>query len=156
MIERPKQSLLASKYPRLQEIYYKLDNQNRAIYAKEQKIVSLEEELDNTRGVFKGKQRKELQSQINNLKDQVASMKQRLSGIVVEYGYKNVGDFYNELNVARKEYDEYKEAVSKWENQKEGKVEKKSIHEIIEPKMREYERNNVPRKKNRSYDRGTR
>lgn len=51
---------------------------------------------------------------------------------------------------------EYKEAVSKWKKQKAGKVEKKSVHQFIEQKMREYERNTVPRRRSRSYDRGAR
>ena len=48
------------------------------------------------KGIFKGKQRRELQEQAERLKTQIANMKQHLSLIVQEYGYKNVKDFLAE------------------------------------------------------------
>ena len=79
--EMPKKSELASKYPRLADIYNKLEKQNEAIYHREQKLASVEKEIAGTKGIFKGKQRKELQEQAEQLQSQIASMKQYLSSI---------------------------------------------------------------------------
>lgn len=65
--EQPKKSPLAIKYPRLSEIHSKLEEQNHAIYQRGQQLSVLKEEVDNTKGVFKGKQRKELQEQSSQL-----------------------------------------------------------------------------------------
>lgn len=53
--EMPVKSVLASKFHRLTDIYHKLEKQNEAIYEREQQLGSLEKELANTKGVFKGK-----------------------------------------------------------------------------------------------------
>lgn len=64
--ERPRKSPLAAKYPRLIEIYGRLEGQNTAIYRREQQLSELEQEYANTKGIFRGTQRKELQRQIRN------------------------------------------------------------------------------------------
>ena len=56
----------------------------------------MEKELAGAKGIFKAKQRKELQEQAEQLKVQIASMKQYLSSIVQGYGYKNVKEFLTE------------------------------------------------------------
>ena len=112
--ERPKQSLLASKYPRLEEIYNKLEQQNEAIYRKEQQLSAVERECAELKGIFKGKQRRELQEQTERLKTQIANLKQHLSHIVQEYGYKNVKEFLTEYRTAKAEFNDYQSAVAKW------------------------------------------
>ena len=68
--EMPKKSDLASKYPRLADIYNKMEKQNKVICQREQQLASVEKEIAVTKGIFKGKQRKELQEQAepDNLK----------------------------------------------------------------------------------------
>ena len=49
--EMPKKSALASKYPRLMDIYHKLEKQNAAIYEREQQLASVEKELAGAKGI---------------------------------------------------------------------------------------------------------
>ena len=121
--EMPKKSALASKYPRLVDIYNKLEKQNTAIYEREQQLASVEKELAGAKGIFKAKQRKELQEQAEQLKVQIASMKQYLSSIVQGYGYKNVKEFLIEYRASKEEYSDYQSAVAKWEQQTGNKVD---------------------------------
>lgn len=58
----PKQSVLASKFHRLDGIYQKLDEQNKSINKREQQLKTLEHKLSEVKGMFKGKERKQLQS----------------------------------------------------------------------------------------------
>ena len=111
----PKKSELASKYPRLTDIYHKLERQNTAIYERELQIASVEKEIAGTKGIFKGKQRKELQEQAEELKTQIANMKQYLSSVVQGYGYKNVKEFLTEYKASKVEYGDYRKAVAEWE-----------------------------------------
>ncbi len=51
----------ASKYPRLADIYNKLEKQNTAINEREQQLANVEKELAETKSILNAKQRKELQ-----------------------------------------------------------------------------------------------
>lgn len=113
--EMPKKSEFASKYPGLADIYSKLEKQNTAIYQREQQLAGVEKEIAGTKGIFKGKQHKELQEQAEQLKTQIANMKQYLSSIVQGYGYKNVKEFLAEYRASKAEYSDYQSAVAKWE-----------------------------------------
>lgn len=90
----------------------------------------MEKELAGAKGLFKGKQRKELQEQTEQLRTQVADMKQYLSSIVQGYGYKNVKEFLAE-------YSEYQSAVAKWEQQTENKAESDSFRKRLQQKQQE-------------------
>ena len=119
MPEMPVKSELVSIYPKLSEIYCKLDEQNRTIYQREYQLAGLEKEITMAKGIFKAKQKKELQEKAEHLRIQIANMKQRLSGIVRDYGYKNVQEFMTVYKTAKTEYNEYKTAFSKWEQEME-------------------------------------
>ena len=121
--EMPKKSALASKYPRLTDIYHKLEKQNTAIYERERQLANVEKEVAGAKGIFKAKQRKELQEQAEQLKTRMANMKQYLSSIVQGYGYKNVKEFLIEYRASKDEYSDYQSAVAKWEQQTGNKVD---------------------------------
>ena len=113
--EMPKKSALASKYPRLTDIYHKLEKQNTAIYERERLLANVEKEVAGAKGIFKAKQRKELQEQAEELKTQIANMKQYLSSVVQGYGHKNVKEFLAEYKASKVEYGDYRKAVAEWE-----------------------------------------
>ena len=135
--EKPKKSKLASKYPRLADIYNKLEKQNEAIYHREQQLTSVEKEIAGTKGIFKGKQRKELQEQAEQLQSQIAIMKQYLSSIVQSYGYKNVKEFLAEYRASKVEYSDYQSAVTRWEQQTGNKVESDGFRARLQQKQME-------------------
>ena len=135
--EMPKKSALASKYPRLADIYNKLEKQNTAIYEREKELANVEKELAGAKGIFKAKQRKELQEQAEQLKTQIANMKQYLSSIVQGYGYKNVKEFLAEYRASKAEYSDYQSAVAKWEQQTGNKAESDSLKARLQRKQQE-------------------
>ena len=97
----------------------------------------MEKELAGAKGIFKVKQRKELQEQVEQLQTQIANMKQYLSSIVQGYGYKNVKEFLTEYKVSKTEYADYQSSVVKWEPQTGNKVESDSIQARLQRKQRE-------------------
>ena len=126
--EMPKKSALASKYPRLADIYNKLEKQNTAIYEREKQ-----------------------------LKIQIANMKQYLSSIVQGYGYKNVKEFLAEFKVSKAEYADYQSAVAKWEQQTGNKAEPDSLKAKLQRKTQEVkERENNRKSYHYRSDRGGR
>ena len=157
MPEMPKKSVLASKYPRLTDIYNKLEKQNTAIYEREQQLASVEKELAEAKGIFKAKQRKELQEQAEQLKTQIANMKQYLSSIVQGYGYKNVKEFLAEYRASKVEYTDYQLAVTRWEQQTGNKAESDSLKARLQRKQQEVkERENNRQSYHRRDDKGGR
>ena len=79
------------------------------------------------KGIFKGKQRRELQEQAERLKTQIANMKQHLSLIVQEYGYKNVKNFLAEYRASKAEFNDDQSAVAKWKQQTGEEAEPESV-----------------------------
>lgn len=86
----------------------------------------MEEKLEKTRGIFKGKQRKELQEKISGLVSQIDSMKKQLSNIVRDYGYKNVKEFLTAYVLSEAAYRDYQKAMSEWKHGSNGKREPES------------------------------
>lgn len=154
----PVKPALAEQYPNLSAIYRKLDNQNHAIYLKEQKLAEVKKELENTKGLFKGKRRKELQADINELVPLVDTMKQQLSEIVQGYGYKNVKEFLAKYAAAQAAYGEYLRAVKAWNNSIERRENPVSVLAKLERnKQRIRERDNKSKRTHsRSRDRDAR
>lgn len=140
-VSEPIKSKLVSKYLRLEKIYRNLEQQNCAIYAIEQKITILEGEIVKTKGIFKGKQRKELQEQVDQLKGQIINMKQHLSQTVQNEGYENVKAFLKEYNASKVEYDSYKKKVKAWEYQTGSKAKSGSIMDKLQQKTSEMRKN---------------
>ena len=157
VLEMPKKSALVSKYPRLVDIYNKLEKQNTAIYEREKQLANVEKELAGAKGIFKAKQRKELQEQAEQLKTQIANMKQYLSSIVQGYGYKNVKEFLAEFKVSKAEYADYQSTVAKWEQQTGNKAEQDSLKAKLQRKKQEVkERENNRQSHHYRADRGGR
>lgn len=146
--DKPKKSARAAEYPRLEEIYVKLQQQNRAITQKEQRLRNMGMELQECKGIFKGKKRKELQGEIEKIKEQLESMKQGLSDFVTSYGYQNVRAFLVEHEKSRAEYTWYRQAVSVWERMYGGYREEKP--KSIRARLKQHEEQIKQRERNRS------
>ena len=142
---------------RLADIYSKLEKQNKAICQREQQLASVEKEIAGTKGIFKGKQRKELQEQAEQLMIQIANMKQYLSSIVQSYGYNNVKEFLAEYHTCKTEYCDYQSAVARWEQQAGNKAESDSLKARLQRQAQEVkERENNRQSQHYRSDRGGR
>lgn len=147
-----------AKYPRLEDIYERLQKQNNAIVQTEKKLGNLEMELQACKGIFKGKRRKELLGEIEQTKKQSEQMKSGLTSIVTAYRYQNVKAFLVEYQKAKAEYAWYMQAADNWE-QRYGKQKEQQPKSILarlkqhEEQIKQRERNHTPVQKR---DRGAR
>ncbi len=135
--ERPRMSEGAANYPRLQGIYDELDRRNRAIYSEERQLSLLQLRLLELKGVFKVKERKEVQEQIEESEREIANMTESLQHIAGSYGYKTVQNFMTEYNVARNENSAYEKELADWKR-KYGPKEELSGNDFIERIMEEW------------------
>lgn len=135
--ERPKMSEGATNYPRLQEIYDELDKRNWAIHTEQRQLNLLELSLSELKGVFKAKERKEVQARIEESKRKIANMTESLQHIVKGYGYKSVQDFMVEYNTARSENSAYEKELAEW-RRKYGPKEELRGNDLIEQMMEDW------------------
>ena len=153
--EVPKKSVLASKFHRLEGIYQKLDEQNKTIYKREQQLKTLEQKLSEVKGMFKGKERKQLQEQIGQLQIQIENMKRYLPTIVQGDGYKNVKEFLAEYKASKAEYGDYRKAVAEWEKLTGEKVDD-SFRAKLQQKQQEAKEQNRHAEHHKKNGRGAR
>ena len=115
--KKPEEPLLLSKYPVIMELDAELKRRNEEIFAVEQERSNLEIELSECTGVFKKKQRKELQERISVLDKKAEKMKSELSRVLRDAGYANAAEFFTELFAVREEKRKYEEACKEWQQE---------------------------------------
>lgn len=115
--KKPEEPLLLSKYPVIMELDAELNRRNKEIFAVEQERGNLEIELTECTGVFKQKQRKELQERISLLGKKAEKMKTDLSKVLQDAGYANAAEFFTELFAVREEKRKYDEACKEWQEE---------------------------------------
>lgn len=115
--KKPEEPLLLSKYSMIMKLDVELKRKDEEIFAVEQERGKLEIELSECSGVFKQKQRKELQGRITLLNKKVEKMKAELSKVLRDAGYANAAEFYTELFAVREEKRKYEEACKVWQEE---------------------------------------
>lgn len=158
--KQPEMTRLASKYPRFFKIYNELEQQNKAIYKKEKQRSAKKKELSEIKGWFKGRKKKELQEEIDDLTSQIRNMKDYLPKIVQKVGYRNVQEFLKDFKTAKSEYSQYQKAIAQWK-QETGKEPETQPHGVkaklaANRKKIEQEQKNTQRTRSQSKDRGAR
>lgn len=112
--KKPIAPLLLSKYPVITKLDAELKRRNEEIFAIEQERSNLEIELSECTGVFKKKQRKELQERTLLLDKKVEKMKTDLSRVLRDAEYANAAEFFTELFAVRNEKLKYEEDCKIW------------------------------------------
>ncbi len=114
---KPKMPPEAAMYAKLKKIDAELKRQNSIIFEVEHERSLLEIERSDLKGFARLTTRKgELDRKIA-LKDEEAEvLKKGLSGIVRQYGFANVQEFYNTFRTSEDAYRRYQKDLSKWED----------------------------------------
>ena len=158
--KQPEMTRMASKYPRFFKVHNELEQQNTAIYKKEQQRTVKKKELSEVKGWLKGRKKKELQEEITELTSQIRDMKDYLPKIVQRVGYRNVQEFLKDFQIAKSEYSQYQKAIAQWK-QETGKEPEQQSHGVraklaANRKKIEQEQKNTQRTRSQKKDRGAR
>jgi hypothetical protein len=108
MREYPEAPEWKEDFIRLRRINGELSTHNDKIYDSEQKMMDLKQELEQTKGLFKEKERKQLKEQISEIEQLLEGQKEELSEIVQKHGFGTVKEFaikYNELIDTKEMYE---------------------------------------------------
>ena len=115
MPPKPKLEIDIQEFKQMENLKYRLDNQLKAIrQAESVELPRLEKELQNITGFFKGEEKREAQTKIDNCKKRIVKMKDQLKQIVKESGYSTVKEFLKNYNKAYEIVAEYKEELRLW------------------------------------------
>ena len=110
-------------------------------------IIQLKEQLEEVKGLFKGKERKSLESRIANVQERLSSMKTYLNTIVNNSGYKSIQGFMRVYKKAEGEVLAYQKAMEQYRTRGGQKPpEEESIREQLRRLAEEAKRNEVSRK----------
>jgi hypothetical protein len=112
---RPVMPPEAAAFPRLQKIKVTLDKQNHLIFEAERERNKLEIKLSDLKGLARLTKKKELESRIATKNEEIRTLKAGLSGIVRQYGFATVQDFYTAFYTAQRVTDAYQKECAKWE-----------------------------------------
>ena len=156
--EQPKMTRLASKYPKLFKVNKELEDQNGAIQQKQKQLSAKKKELSEVKGWFKGRKKKELQKEIDELKSQIRDMKDYLPRIVQKIGYRSVQDFLKDFKASQTEYSQYRTAIEKWKKETGKEPVAHGIRAKLAEKKQEIqnEQKNKQHTRSQNKDRGAR
>lgn len=156
--EQPKMTRLASKYPKLFKVNKELEDQNGAIQQKQKQLSAKKKELSEVTGWFKGRKKKELQKEIDELKSQIRDMKDYLPRIVQKIGYRSVQEFLKDFKASQTEYSQYRTAIEKWKKETGKEPVAHGIRAKLAEKKQEIqnEQKNKQHTRSQNKDRGAR
>lgn len=156
--EQPKMTRLASKYPKLFKVNKELEDQNGAIQQKQKQLSAKKKELSEVKGWFKGRKKKELQKEIDELKNQIRDMKDYLPMIVQKIGYGSVQEFLKDFKASQTEYSQYRTAIKKWKKETGKEPVAHGIRAKLAEKKQEIqnEQKNKQHTRSQNKDRGAR
>ena len=156
--EQPKMTRLASKYPKLFKVNKELEEQNSAIQKKQKQLSAKKKELSEVKGWFKGRKKKELQKEIDELKSQIRDMKDYLPRLVQKIGYRSVQEFLKDFKDSQTEYSQYRTAIEKWKKETGKEPVAHGIRAKLAEKKQEIqnEQKNKQHTRSQNKDRGAR
>ena len=156
--KQPEMTRLASKYPKFFKVKKELDEQNTAIQQKQKQLSAKKKELSEVKGWFKGRKKKALQEEIDELTSQIRNMKDYLPRIVQKIGYRSVQEFLKDFKVSQTEYSEYRTAIEKWKKETGKEPVAHSIRAKLAEKKQEIqnEQKNKQHTRKQNKDRGAR
>ena len=146
------------EFRKMQDTKEKLEKQIAAIRNLEQyEIPQLKEELEEIKGLFRGKERKSLESRIADTQERLSSMKTYLNTIVNNSGYKSVQGFMRVYKKAEEEVLAYQKAMEQYGTRGGQKPpEEESIRQQLLRLAEEAKRNENSRKTTLKKEKGAR
>ena len=135
---QPKITVDITEFRKMQGIKQDLDKQVRIIRQIEEKeLPDLLRQSGDLKGIFKSKERKEVERQIGIAQNRVSDLKSYMAKAVNRYGYKNIQSFIKVYGQCEKAVRQYQKELEEW---KENNGLKQPKPESIRDKIRRYER----------------
>ena len=130
-------------------------------------LPKLKQQLADTKGIFKGKERKALTEQIERTEKEIAEKLDKLPDVLKEDGYPDVQAFMATYRKAEAVVEQYNRDLAAWERQVRGKrkpakkeqakpPERENVLKRLRQLQAEGKQRNPPRQRKKSFDRDSR
>lgn len=145
MPPKPKLKIDIEEFRQLQKVKEKLDKQISLIRHTENiELPKLEKNLQDIKGLFKGREKKTEQDKIDQCKKRLSGQKDQLKKIARESGYAAVKSFMENYDRAYEIVEDYQRELKKWKRQTgETKADLKKREETQRKSVREKLRKSV-------------
>ncbi len=114
--ERPVEPELSKRFNKLYAAKKKLEATDKEIQELEKKLELLQEEISQTTGFFKGKERNRLAGAIADIQVELSKKRNSLGRIAIKQGCGSVEDFCKKYEASRASHNEYKKTLKEWED----------------------------------------
>lgn len=159
MPPKPTLSIDMTEFCTMRNLMIRVQDEARAIRSLQEEIPKLKEQLSETKGIFKGKERKALTEQIQQTEKEISERLDKLPDILREDGYPDVQAFMATYREAEAVVEQYNHDLAKWEQQvkEKSRPPRPPKRESVRNRLRQLQeqgRQQKPRKK--SFDRDSR
>ena len=161
---KPVLNLDMAEFRTMQKLMIRVQDRAREIRSLQEEVPKLKTQLAETKGIFKGRERKELETKIRRTEEKISAMLEELPEILKEDGYPDVRAFMATYRKAEAVVENYNRELAEWERKvrKKGKPaekeqaappEKKSVRDQLRRLQAEGKQRNKPRQRKKSFDR---
>lgn len=159
MPPKPALSIDMAEFRTMRDLMIRVQDEARAIRSLQEEVPKLKAQLTETKGVFKGKERKALNEQIKQTEQEISERLDKLPNTLKEDGYPDVQAFMATYREAEAVIEQYNRSLAEWERQikEKRKPQKPPERESVRNRLRQLQAQGIqqPHRK-KSFDRDSR
>ena len=114
---KPVLNLDMAEFHTMQKLMIRVQDRAREIRSLQEEVPKLKTQLAETKGIFKGRERKELETKIRRTEEKISAMLEALPEILKEDGYPDVRAFMATYRKAEAVVEQYNRDLAAWERQ---------------------------------------
>ena len=168
MPPKPVLEIDMAEFRTMQKLMIKAQDKAKEIrHLQDMVLPKLKQQLADTKGIFKGKERKALTEQIQRTEKEIAEKLDKLPDVLKEDGYPDVQAFMATYRKAEAVVEQYNSDLAAWERQVREKQkpaqkeqakppERESVLKRLRQLQAEGKQRNQPRQRKKSFDRDSR
>ena len=160
MPPKPTLDIDISEFRHMRSLMIKVQDRAKEIKHLQNNVLpKLQQQLAETKGIFKGKERKELESKIQQVEQKISKMLDELPDILKADGYPDVQAFMATFRKMEGVVEQYNRDLAKWEQQVREREkparppEKESVRDRLRQLQAQSRQERKPRKKSQDRDR---
>ena len=159
MPPKPTLDIDMAEFRTMRNLMIRVQGEARAIRSLQEEVPKLKEQLAETKGIFKGKERKALTEQIQQTEAEISERLAKLPDILKKDGYPDVQAFMATYREAEAVVEQYNRSLSEWERQvkEKNRPQKPPERESVQDRLRQLQEQGrqQPRRK-KSFDKDSR
>ena len=163
MPPKPTLDIDISEFRHMRNLMIKVQDKAKEIkHLQDKTVPKLKQQLADTKGIFKGRERKALTEQIQKTEKEIAEKLDKLPDMLIADGYPDVQAFMATFRKMENVVEQYNRDLAKWEQRVKDKnrppkpPEKESIHNKLRRLQEQGRQQNQPKQRKKSFDRDSR